>query len=60
MVMDNGALTSTGKHIADPICGDGAQCLAHYDIVAFFRDYHPASHLLPLLLAPPARDSSPG
>ncbi|MDX3750726.1 ABC transporter permease [Streptomyces sp. AK08-02] len=50
MVVDDGALTSTGKHVSDPICGDGAQCLAHYDIVGYYRDYHPSSHFWPLQL----------
>lgn len=50
MVVDDGALTSTGKHIADPICVADTQCLAQHDIVGYYRDYHPSSHFWPLQL----------
>lgn len=50
MVIDEGALTSTGARVPDPICVDNAKCLAEHDIVGFYRDYHPASHFWPLQL----------
>jgi hypothetical protein len=50
MVVGDGALTSTGKHIPDPICVDDTQCLARHDIVGYYRDYHPSSHFWPLQL----------
>ncbi|KMS69262.1 ABC transporter [Streptomyces viridochromogenes] len=50
MVVDEGALTSTGARVADPICVDDTKCLADHDIVGFYRDYHPSSHFWPLQL----------
>ncbi|KUN94502.1 ABC transporter [Streptomyces caeruleatus] len=50
MVVDEGALTSTGARVSDPICVDDAKCLADHDIVGFYRDYHPSSHFWPLQL----------
>ncbi|WP_369170375.1 ABC transporter permease [Streptomyces sp. R28] len=50
MVIDEGALTSTGARVPDPICVDNAKCLAEHDIVGFYRDFHPASHFWPLQL----------
>ncbi|MGN9763143.1 ABC transporter permease [Streptomyces sp. SD31] len=50
MVVGDGALTSTGARVPDPICVDDAKCLAEHDIVGFYRDYHPASHFWPLQL----------
>ncbi|GEC09262.1 transporter [Streptomyces spinoverrucosus] len=48
--VDEGALTSTGARVQDPLCIDDAQCLADHDIVGFYRDYHPSSHFWPLQL----------
>lgn len=50
MVLGDGALTSTGARVPDPICVDDAKCLAEHDIVGFYRDYHPSSHFWPLQL----------
>ncbi|ELS54240.1 hypothetical protein [Streptomyces viridochromogenes] len=50
MVVGDGALTSTGARVEDPICVDNAKCLAEHDIVGFYRDYHPSSHFWPLQL----------
>jgi hypothetical protein len=50
MVVGEGALTSTGKHISDPICVVDTKCLAEHDIVGFYREYHPSSHFWPLQL----------
>ncbi|MFC8245428.1 ABC transporter permease [Streptomyces chartreusis] len=50
MVLGDGALTSTGARVSDPLCIDDAKCLADHDIVGFYRDYHPASHFWPLQL----------
>ncbi|MBG0854241.1 ABC transporter permease [Streptomyces spinoverrucosus] len=50
MFVDEGALTSTGARVEDPICVDDLTCLADHDVVGFYRDYHPASHFWPLQL----------
>ncbi|MFJ8633756.1 ABC transporter permease [Streptomyces sp. NPDC093568] len=50
MVTAEGALTSTGARVADPICVDDAKCAAAHDIAGFYRDYHPSSHFWPLQL----------
>ncbi len=50
MVVGDGALTSTGARIPDPVCVDDAACLARHDIVGYYRDYHPSSHFWPLQL----------
>ncbi|MDC0770185.1 ABC transporter permease [Streptomyces sp. HD] len=50
MVVDEGALTSTGARVPDPICVDDAKCLAEHDIAGFYRDYHPSAHFWPLQL----------
>ncbi|MGW0184543.1 ABC transporter permease [Streptomyces sp. NPDC003362] len=50
MVVGDGALTSTGARVPDPICVDDARCLAEHDIVGFYRDHHPAGHFWPLQL----------
>nr|WP_107906181.1 ABC transporter permease [Streptomyces chartreusis] len=50
MVLGDGALTSTGARVSDPMCIDNAKCLAEHDIVGFYRDYHPSSHFWPLQL----------
>ncbi|MEV3860593.1 ABC transporter permease [Streptomyces sp. NPDC050095] len=48
--LDEGAVTSSGAHIADPICVDDKKCLADHDVVGYFSSYHPASHFWPLQL----------
>ncbi|MEU6527584.1 ABC transporter permease [Streptomyces sp. NPDC046928] len=50
MVVDDGALTSGGARVSDPLCVDDARCLAEHDIVGYYRDFHPASHFWPLHL----------
>ncbi|MEU6546517.1 ABC transporter permease [Streptomyces sp. NPDC046859] len=50
MVVDDGALTSGGARVTDPLCVDDARCLAEHDIVGYYRDFHPASHFWPLHL----------
>ena len=54
IVVDQGLLTSTGAHIADPHCGaidKGCQTLyAKLDAVGYYNDYHPQSHYWPLQL----------
>jgi len=47
---DGGAVTSTGAHIADPMCRDSAACLKAHDVTGFYSEYHPASHFWPLQL----------
>ena len=49
-IVGEGALTSTGARVPDPICVDDTKCLAEHDIVGFYRDYHPTSHFWPLQL----------
>ena len=55
IVVDQGLLTSTGAHIADPHCGAivnrGCQTLyAKLDAVGYYNEYHPQSHYWPLQL----------
>ncbi|WP_406124841.1 hypothetical protein [Streptomyces sp. NBC_00989] len=47
---DGGAVTSTGAHIADPMCRDSTTCLKAHDVTGFYSEYHPASHFWPLQL----------
>ena len=47
---DRGAVTSTGAHIADPMCRDSTACLKAHDVTGFYSEYHPASHFWPLQL----------
>ncbi|MET7484804.1 hypothetical protein [Streptomyces sp. NPDC005538] len=47
---DEGAVTSTGAHIADPGCGNSTRCLKEHDITGYFSHYHPAAHFWPLQL----------
>ncbi|MFG2784895.1 ABC transporter permease [Streptomyces prunicolor] len=55
IVVDQGLLTSTGKHIANPHCASTswANCQTLYtklDAVSYYNDYHPQSHYWPLQL----------
>ncbi|WP_328682020.1 ABC transporter permease [Streptomyces sp. NBC_00343] len=55
IVVDQGLVTSTGAHIANPQCGaitnSGCQALyAKLDAVGYYNDYHPQSHYWPLQL----------
>jgi hypothetical protein len=55
IVVDQGLVTSTGAHIADPHCGsttdEGCQAVyAKLDAVGYYNDYHPQSHYWPLQL----------
>lgn len=48
---DQGMLTDTGARIPYPNCGDDFErCMADHHAVAFYADYHPASHFWPLQL----------
>jgi hypothetical protein len=47
---NEGAVTSSGAHIATPMCRGDARCLADHDAVGYFREYHPTSHFWPLQL----------
>jgi hypothetical protein len=46
--VEMGAVTADGRHVADSACWDGA-CRGQ-DVVAFYVDFHPDSHFLPLQL----------
>ncbi|MFJ2158981.1 ABC transporter permease [Streptomyces sp. NPDC087856] len=55
LVLEQGLVTSTGTHIADPQCGtiDYAPCKAVYtklDAVSYYNEFHPQSHYWPLQL----------
>ncbi|WP_327403018.1 ABC transporter permease [Streptomyces sp. NBC_01288] len=55
IVVDQGLVTSTGAHIANPQCGaitnSGCQAVyAKLDAVGYYNDYHPQSHYWPLQL----------
>ncbi|MGW3104924.1 hypothetical protein [Streptomyces sp. NPDC001100] len=45
-----GAVTSTGAHIADPCVGAGKACPAAHDIVGYYSEYHPSSQFWALQL----------
>ncbi|MFI7383565.1 ABC transporter permease [Streptomyces sp. NPDC049813] len=48
--VSEGAVTSTGAHIADPICIDDKQCLAAHDVTGYYSTFHPTNHFWPLQL----------
>ncbi|MFJ9034989.1 ABC transporter permease [Streptomyces sp. NPDC102406] len=48
--VSEGAVTSTGAHISDPICVDDKRCLTDHDVVGYYSTFHPASHFWPLQL----------
>ena len=55
IVVDQGLVTTTGAHIANPHCGSTswANCQALYTklgAVGYYNDYHPQSHYWPLQL----------
>ncbi|MFD7434726.1 ABC transporter permease [Streptomyces sp. NPDC059861] len=50
MLVDEGALTSTGARVKDPLCRDDLSCLTEHDVTGFYRDYHPPAHFWPLQL----------
>ncbi|MEV0173008.1 ABC transporter permease subunit [Streptomyces sp. NPDC050803] len=50
MILDGGALTSTGARVPIPDCMGLPRCLSDRDITGFYADYHPASHFWPLQL----------
>ncbi|MGW1544533.1 ABC transporter permease [Streptomyces sp. NPDC002309] len=51
MLVEEGALTSTGARVKDALCLDEVTCLAEHDVTGFYRDHHPPSHFWPLQLA---------
>ncbi|MGH1554196.1 ABC transporter permease [Streptomyces sp. L7] len=55
IVVDQGLVTSTGKHLSGHLCGSDTneQCRIRYeklDAVSYYNDYHPQSHYWPLQL----------
>ncbi|WP_405944324.1 ABC transporter permease [Streptomyces sp. NBC_00932] len=50
MVTGEGAVTTSGAHVADPICVDDKQCQAAHHLAGYFRSSHPVSHFWPLQL----------
>ncbi|MET9495796.1 ABC transporter permease [Streptomyces sp. NPDC006552] len=48
--VSEGAVTSTGAHIPDPICVDDKQCLTDHDVTGYYSTFHPAAHFWPLQL----------
>ncbi|MEU6392924.1 hypothetical protein [Streptomyces sp. NPDC046939] len=49
-VVDEGALTGSGAHIADPLCVDDRACLTEHDITGYYTEGHPPAHFWPLQL----------
>ncbi|MEU6846931.1 hypothetical protein ABZ930_34190 [Streptomyces sp. NPDC046716] len=49
-VMSEGAVTSSGAHIADPLCVGDRACVAEHHITGYYREGHPPSHFWPLQL----------
>ncbi|MFB7415380.1 ABC transporter permease [Streptomyces sp. NPDC056121] len=50
LLLDEGAVTGSGAHIADPLCVDDKSCLGRHNITGFYREFQPASHFWPLQL----------
>ncbi|MGX1671231.1 ABC transporter permease [Streptomyces sp. NPDC055400] len=50
LFLDEGAVTGSGAHIADPLCVGDKGCLAQHDITGFYREFQPSSHFWPLQL----------
>ncbi|MFJ5291223.1 ABC transporter permease [Streptomyces sp. NPDC088348] len=50
MVTAEGAVTTSGAHVPDPICVDDKQCQAAHHLAGYFRSSHPVSHFWPLQL----------
>ncbi|MET9832907.1 ABC transporter permease [Streptomyces sp. NPDC006385] len=50
MVVDQGALTSTGARAPMPDCAGEPGCLAAHDLTGYYSDHHPSSHFWPLQL----------
>ncbi|WP_328872303.1 ABC transporter permease [Streptomyces sp. NBC_00287] len=50
MIVEGGALTSTGARVPLPDCMGEPRCLSDRDITGFYADYHPTSHFWPLQL----------
>lgn len=50
MVTAEGAVTSSGAHVADPMCVDDTKCQAAHNLAGYFRSSHPVSHFWPLQL----------
>ncbi|CCK29153.1 ABC transporter transmembrane protein [Streptomyces davaonensis JCM 4913] len=50
MIVEGGALTSTGARVPIPDCMGEPRCLTDRDITGFYADHHPASHFWPLQL----------
>ncbi|MER6674415.1 ABC transporter permease [Streptomyces sp. NPDC000983] len=50
MIVEGGAVTSTGARVPIPDCAGEPGCLTARDITGFYADHHPASHFWPLHL----------
>ncbi|MEU8482199.1 hypothetical protein [Streptomyces sp. NPDC048641] len=50
LFLDEGAVTASGAHIADPLCRAGTNCLAQHNVTGFYREFQPSSHFWPLQL----------
>ncbi|MFJ4711656.1 hypothetical protein [Streptomyces sp. NPDC088785] len=49
-LIEEGAVTSSGAHIPDPMCVGDAACVAEHHITGYYREGHPPSHFWPLQL----------
>ncbi|MFB7710537.1 ABC transporter permease [Streptomyces sp. NPDC056105] len=50
LFLDEGAVTGSGAHIADPLCVEDKSCLAEHNVTGFYREFQPSSHFWPLQL----------
>ncbi|MFG2657819.1 ABC transporter permease [Streptomyces sp. NPDC048425] len=50
LFLDEGAVTGSGAHIADPLCVEDKSCLVKHNITGFYREFQPSSHFWPLQL----------
>ncbi|WP_372343703.1 ABC transporter permease [Streptomyces sp. KL116D] len=49
-VVSEGAVTGSGAHVADPMCGGDRACLVDHNVTGFYTEGHPPSHFWPLQL----------
>ncbi|WP_405779214.1 hypothetical protein [Streptomyces sp. NBC_00859] len=50
LFVGEGAVTTSGAHVADPICVDDRKCQAAHHLVGYYRSSHPVSDFWPLQL----------
>ncbi|MFI0241902.1 hypothetical protein [Streptomyces sp. NPDC016845] len=49
-IVEQGAVTRSGAHLADPLCITDQACLTGRNVTGFYTEFHPPSHFWPLQL----------